>query len=140
MKFIEGYTKSEQKKVVSVSVAYLVITWLTGSWGSRLLSSYQYPTIASPRKVQNSAFEVEFLLNDCCFQTYKVEKSFKINLFIVGCAGSSLLRAAFFYLWWVGKHIWCLIRRVHVNKSTCYLLFFRSEKTLQRVVATIKTF
>ena len=31
MQFIEGYTKSEQKKVVSVSVAYLVITWLTGS-------------------------------------------------------------------------------------------------------------
>ena len=52
-----------------------------------------------------------------------------------GCAGSSLLRAAFFYLWWMGEHIWCLIR-VHVN-STCYLLFFRSEKTLQRVVATI---
>ena len=36
-----------------------------------------------------------------------------------------------------GEHIWCLIR-VHVN-STCYLLFFRSEKTLQRVVATIMT-
>ena len=39
----------------------------------------------------------------------------------------------------MGEHIWHLITRVHVTKSTCYLLFFRSEKILQRVVATIMT-
>ena len=38
----------------------------------------------------------------------------------------------------MGEHIWHLITRVHVTKST-YLLFFRSEKILQRVVATIMT-
>ena len=56
-----------------------------------------------------------------------------------GCAGSSLLHAGFHYLWHVGELIWHLIRRVRVTKSTCCLLFFRSEKILQRVVATIMT-
>ena len=56
-----------------------------------------------------------------------------------GCAGSSLLHAGFQYLWQVGELIWHLIRRVRVTKSACYLLFFRSEKILQRVVASIMT-
>ena len=55
-----------------------------------------------------------------------------------GCAGSSLLHAGFHYLWHVGELIWHL-RRVRVTKRPCYLLFFRSEKILQRVVATIMT-
>ena len=42
----------------------------------KAIVQYQYSTIASPRKVQNSTFEVEFLLNDYCFRTYEVEKSF----------------------------------------------------------------
>ena len=39
----------------------------------------------------------------------------------------------------MGEHIWHLVRTVHVTKSAWYLLFFRSEKILQRVVATIMT-
>jgi len=56
-----------------------------------------------------------------------------------GCAGSSLLHAGFHYLWQVGELIWHLTRWVRVTKSACYLLFFRSEKILQRVVASIMT-
>ena len=55
-----------------------------------------------------------------------------------GCAGSLLLHAGFHYLWQVGKLIWHLVRRVRVTKRA-YFLFFRSEKILQRVVATIMT-
>ena len=56
-----------------------------------------------------------------------------------GCAGSLLLHAGFHYLWQVGELIWHLIRRVRVTKRACYLLFFKSEKILQRVVGTIRT-
>ena len=65
-------------------------------------------------------------------------KSF-IYFILFACAGSLLLRAGFLYLWWVGEHIWHLVRTVHVTKSAWYLLFFRSEKILQKVLVTIMT-